>query len=181
MGIVLVVLSRMVGAVATRVGERVRAKLEERRLRVRQVGAPRSKPLAGALSQVVRKARPALRTRERDSEPAPDPEPAAEVELQLQPPIPGRPGAQIWRLPAVTLFKAAPVVELSQTDVRAQAKVIEETLASFNIQAKVIEVSTGPTVTQFGLEPAPGVAVNKILARQHDLSLRLGATALRLE
>jgi len=59
--------------------------------------------------------------------------------------------------------------------------VIEETLASFNVQARVIEVSSGPTVTQFGLEPAPGVAVNKILARQHDLSLRLGATALRLE
>jgi DNA segregation ATPase FtsK/SpoIIIE, S-DNA-T family len=36
-------------------------------------------------------------------------------------------------------------------------------------------------VTQFGLEPAPGVAVNKILARHHDLSLRLGAASLRLE
>ena len=33
-------------------------------------------------------------------------------------------------------------------------KVIEETLASFNVQARVVEVSSGPTVTQFGLEPA---------------------------
>ena len=38
---------------------------------------------------------------------------------------------------------------------RAQAKVIEETLASFNVQARVVEVSSGPTVTQFGLEPGP--------------------------
>jgi len=153
---------------------KVRAKLAEPRLKVNQVGGQQARPLAGAIKEAVRKARPASRPRE--VEPPLEPE-----ELELQPSIPGRNGAQLWRLPAVTLFKSAPIVEQSQTDVRAQAKVIEETLASFNIQARVTEVSTGPTVTQFGLEPSPGVAVNKILARQHDLSLRLGAVALRME
>ncbi|MGE3909350.1 MAG: DNA translocase FtsK, partial [Chloroflexota bacterium] len=153
---------------------KIRAKLAEPRLRVKQAGSQQARPLAGAIKQVVRKARPAPRPRQ--DEPV-----AEQPELELQAPVPGRNGAQTWRLPAVTLFKSAPVVEQSQSDVRAQAKVIEETLASFNIQARVTEVSTGPTVTQFGLEPAPGVAVNKILARQHDLSLRLGATALRME
>jgi S-DNA-T family DNA segregation ATPase FtsK/SpoIIIE len=160
----------LAGGVIMRGYVAAKARITAPRLKVLQVGKPQSKPLAGAISQVVRKARPNLR-------PAPEPEP----ELELQPPVPGRAGAQAWRLPALALFKAAPVVEQSQTDVRAQARMIEETLASFNIQSRVIEVSTGPTVTQFGLEPAPGVAVNRILARANDLSLRLGATALRLE
>jgi S-DNA-T family DNA segregation ATPase FtsK/SpoIIIE len=161
-------VSALVGAVVA-----LKAKLAEPRLKVTRVGAPRSKPLAGAITQVVRKARPSARSRE--------PEPVDDSALELQPGVPGSSGTQVWRLPAVTLFKSAPAVELSQGDVRAQAKVIEETLASFNVQARVVEVSSGPTVTQFGLEPAPGVTVNKIMARQHDLSLRLGATALRME
>jgi DNA segregation ATPase FtsK/SpoIIIE, S-DNA-T family len=151
----------------------LRAKLNEPKLKVTRVGVPQTKPLAGAIQQVVRKARPERRLKEQD--------PEAEPELELQTPLPGTSGTKLWRLPNLAIFKAAPVVELSQTDVRAQAKVIEETLASFNVQARVVEVSSGPTVTQFGLEPAPGVAVNRILARQHDLSLRLGASALRLE
>ncbi|MBA2450517.1 MAG: DNA translocase FtsK 4TM domain-containing protein [Chloroflexi bacterium] len=86
-----------------------------------------------------------------------------------------------WRLPPMTLLTVGTPAELSQADVRAQARIIEETLQSFNIQARVTEVNSGPTVTQFGLEPGPGVAVNRIMARNNDLALRLGASALRLE
>jgi len=177
LGVGIVVTTRLVaGSVGVIVGaiNALRLKLAEPKLKVTRAGVPQPKPLAGAVSQVVRKARSATRAREQAPE-------EQQPELELQAPIPGTSGAQLWKLPAVTIFKSAPIVEMSQGDVRAQAKVIEETLASFNVQAKVIEVSSGPTVTQFGLEPAPGVAVNKILARQHDLSLRLGATALRLE
>jgi len=174
-GVGMIVTTRVVasgvGAVIGSISA-LRAKLAEPKLKVNRVGVPQSKPLAGALQQVVRKARPSIRSREAEPE---------TIQPELQAPIPGTSGAQVWKLPNVSIFKSAPVVELSQTDVRAQAKVIEETLASFNVQARVVEVSSGPTVTQFGLEPAPGVAVNKILARQHDLSLRLGASALRLE
>jgi S-DNA-T family DNA segregation ATPase FtsK/SpoIIIE len=171
-GVWLGIVAVLTGGMIARGYAAAKAKLTAPRLKVLQVGKPQTKPLASAISQVVRKARPALRP-PKEAEPEP--------ELELQPPVPGRAGAQSWRLPAIGLFKLAPVVEQSQTDVRAQARMIEETLASFNIQSRVIEVSTGPTVTQFGLEPAPGVAVNRILARANDLSLRLGATALRLE
>src|SRR3712207_7765821 len=41
--------------------------------------------------------------------------------------------------------------------------------------------NVGPAVTQFGIEPAPGVAVSRILSRQNDLALRLGASPIRLE
>lgn len=62
-----------------------------------------------------------------------------------------------------------------------QARIIEETLASFGIEARVVDINRGPAVTQFGVEPAVGVAVNRIMARRDDLALRLAATPLRLE
>jgi S-DNA-T family DNA segregation ATPase FtsK/SpoIIIE len=79
------------------------------------------------------------------------------------------------------LFESGAAAQVSQVDVRQRARTIEETLASFNIEARVVEVNQGPTVTQFGIEPSPGVAVRRILALQNDLGLRLGAWPVRFE
>ena len=164
------------GRACWRLAQTIEARLTAPRLKVHRVGTPSPRPLAGTLAQVVRKARPIARAAVAPVEREPE-------TLSLPPgPAPiGPNGVPAWRLPAIALFQAAAPVEMSQTDVRAQARMIEETLQSFNVQARVVEVSSGPTVTQFGLEPAPGVAVNRILARSNDLALRLGASALRLE
>jgi S-DNA-T family DNA segregation ATPase FtsK/SpoIIIE len=79
------------------------------------------------------------------------------------------------------LLDATVAQEMGQADIRRRIRVIEETLASFNIQARVVEVNQGPTVTQFGVQPAPGITVNRIVARQNDLALALGAYPLRIE
>jgi len=68
----------------------------------------------------------------------------------------------------------------SPTELKARARIIEDTLLSFNVEARVVKVQQGPAITQFGLDPAPGVAVNKIVSRQNDLALRLGAPTLRV-
>jgi S-DNA-T family DNA segregation ATPase FtsK/SpoIIIE len=90
-------------------------------------------------------------------------------------------GQATWRLPAVDVFRQMPLAEVSAADLAARARVIEETLATFNIEARVVEANQGPAVTQFGIEPAPGNAVSRVLARQNDLALRLGASPIRLE
>ena len=169
------------GLALTRIGLRGSAALARRlsrpRLRVNQASASPSRPLVRTLSKVARMPRPAAES-DRPSPPAAEPAPATSSASPV--PSPGQ-GGVTWRLPQAGLFTQATSVELSQADVRAQARVIEETLQSFNIQVRVVEVNSGPTVTQFGLEPAPGVAVNRILSRGNDLALRLGATSLRLE
>jgi DNA segregation ATPase FtsK/SpoIIIE, S-DNA-T family len=111
--------------------------------------------------------------------PVPEPLPeATQIELDelSEPPPPG-----VWKLPPISLFQPSKGGVLSEVEIRERARTIEETLLSFNIEAKVVEVHQGPTVTQFGLEPAPGVAVNRILARGNDLALRMGASPIRLE
>lgn len=86
-----------------------------------------------------------------------------------------------WRLPNLSLFRERSVEQLGASALKERAAVIEETLASFSLVARVVAINQGPAVTQFGLEPADGVAVNKILARQNDLALRLGVSPIRLE
>lgn len=86
-----------------------------------------------------------------------------------------------WSLPPLDLLEITSEQELSQADIRRRVRIIEETLQNFNIQARVVEVNQGPAVTQFGVQPAPGVSVSRIVARQNDLALVLAAAPIRIE
>jgi S-DNA-T family DNA segregation ATPase FtsK/SpoIIIE len=110
----------------------------------------------------------------------PEPRPAQERVRSREQRIAPREGTP-WRRPeAAILGRATDGGSFSPTELKARARIIEETLDSFNIQARVVEVQQGPAITQFGLDPAPGVAVNRIVQRQNDLALRLGAPTLRV-
>ena len=61
------------------------------------------------------------------------------------------------------------------------AKKLEETLKSFGVEAKVINVSRGPAVTRYELQPSPGVKVSKIVNLSDDISLNLAASGVRIE
>ncbi len=62
-----------------------------------------------------------------------------------------------------------------------QSELLEETLASFSIEAKVVNVSQGPVVTRYELQPAPGIKVSRITALADDLALALAAEDVRIE
>jgi DNA segregation ATPase FtsK/SpoIIIE, S-DNA-T family len=61
------------------------------------------------------------------------------------------------------------------------AKKLIETLASFGVGAKVVNISKGPTVTRYELQPNIGVKVSKIVNLADDIALNLAATAVRIE
>lgn len=61
------------------------------------------------------------------------------------------------------------------------AKKLEETLQSFGVDAKVINISRGPAVTRYELQPSPGVKVSKIVNLSDDISLNLAASGVRIE
>ncbi len=60
------------------------------------------------------------------------------------------------------------------------SRVLERTLADFDVEGKVSEVHPGPVITLFEYEPAPGMKVNQILNRQDDLALALKAQRIRI-
>ncbi|MCY6356649.1 FtsK/SpoIIIE family DNA translocase [Clostridium sp. ZS2-4] len=58
---------------------------------------------------------------------------------------------------------------------------LEETLSSFGVEAKVIQVTKGPSVTRFELQPNAGVKVSKITHLADDIALSLAASSIRIE
>jgi S-DNA-T family DNA segregation ATPase FtsK/SpoIIIE len=65
--------------------------------------------------------------------------------------------------------------------VRQNATLLEKTLASFGVAAKVIQISRGPVITRYELQPAPGVKVSKIKTLTDDIALSLASAGVRIE
>lgn len=64
---------------------------------------------------------------------------------------------------------------------RQTGDLLIETLRSFNIEAKLVNISVGPVVTRFELQPAAGVRVNRITSLSNDIALALAAPRVRIE
>ncbi len=83
---------------------------------------------------------------------------------------------RVWMKPDLALLDTVTVrKERLHDEIKANIKLIEQTLASFDVEATVIGVNSGPSVTQYELQPGVGVPVRKITALQNDLSLALSA------
>lgn len=66
--------------------------------------------------------------------------------------------------------------ELKETALRLQ-----ETLKTFNVNVTVTDISQGPSVTRYELQPEQGVKVSKIVGLADDIKLNLAATDIRIE
>ena len=73
-----------------------------------------------------------------------------------------------------------PVANLAEY-LRQTGLLLEETLGTFNIEARVTDITRGPTITRFELEPAPGIKVSRFLALADDIALALKAQRVRVE
>ncbi len=84
--------------------------------------------------------------------------------------------------PAGILVKSKPQARTQSSQrIEERAKIIEKTLLSFGVAAKVVNVSQGPAVTRFELQPGPGVKVASIVNLSQDLALALAAQDVRME
>ncbi len=88
-----------------------------------------------------------------------------------------------YEFPSVELLKQNPFTgrKGSKQIVLNNAKKLEETLRSFGVKAKVLNVSCGPTVTRYELQPEQGVKVSKIVGLADDIALNLAASGIRIE
>ena len=65
-------------------------------------------------------------------------------------------------------------------ETKAAALNLKSTLAEFKIEAEVTGIQKGPVVTMFEILPAPGVKLNRIVALQDNIALRLAASSVRI-
>lgn len=90
---------------------------------------------------------------------------------------------ELYKYPPVTLLKApkrGPNNDLSE-ELRQNAELLVNTLKSFGVQTRVIDISRGPTVTRYELQPSAGVKISKITGLADDIALNLAAAGVRIE
>jgi S-DNA-T family DNA segregation ATPase FtsK/SpoIIIE len=87
-----------------------------------------------------------------------------------------------YKLPGIDLLQTPvplPAGALKE-DFNANAALLEETLLSFDIEAKVVEISQGPVVTLYELEPAPGVRVASVTTLSDNIALAMKSVSVRI-
>jgi S-DNA-T family DNA segregation ATPase FtsK/SpoIIIE len=158
---------------------------------VHRPGSPAEKP--------VKEEKPAEK-KEEPKAAVEEPEPAAKEQalaipapkplpVQTKAPAPPAPRPQRkavsetgYIFPPMTLLDADGVDDATTDDeyIQEKAKVLEDTLAEFGVAVKVVGIETGPVITQYELELAPGIKVNRVVSLSDDIAMALKAPSVRI-
>ena len=119
--------------------------------------------------------------------PSLDYEPAAEAEDDpldeptpvLPPPTPAA-GRVPYRLPQPSILKRSAAARGAAQDHDRIARQLVEALANFGVEARVIGMVTGPRVTRYELQLAPGIKVSRVSQLRDDLAYALATTEIRI-
>ncbi|MEH7784905.1 DNA translocase FtsK, partial [Bacillus thuringiensis] len=87
-----------------------------------------------------------------------------------------------YTVPPLALLSIPQQTALDNTEwLEEQKELLDTTFNNFHVGAHVINVSQGPAVTRFEVQPDPGVKVNKITNLSDDIKLSLAAKDIRIE
>lgn len=88
-----------------------------------------------------------------------------------------------YHFPPVELLRPSVNADDSNAmqELQDNGKKLIETLASFGVKASIVDISRGPSVTRFELQPAAGVKISKITNLADDIALNLAANGVRIE
>ncbi|NUO62195.1 MAG: cell division protein FtsK [Gemmatimonadaceae bacterium] len=105
-----------------------------------------------------------------------DDEIAAAIDARAEP----GPGSD--ELPPTDLLTPPPArnAETGKRELDAMAVKLKDALKTFRVDAEIRDRTTGPVVTQFEVEPAPGVKVRQIANLANDLALAMRAPSIRI-
>ena len=102
-----------------------------------------------------------------------------------EPFVPDEPAAAPpeYQLPPITLLREASGVsgDVSADELRQNAQLLVDTLQSFGVQTRIIDISRGPAVTRYELQPSAGVKISKITSLADDIALNLASSGVRIE
>jgi DNA segregation ATPase FtsK/SpoIIIE, S-DNA-T family len=68
----------------------------------------------------------------------------------------------------------------SKEELMANARLMQQTLAQFDIEVSLGDITKGPTITRYELHPAPGVKLEKITALNNNIAAALKAERIHI-
>ena len=88
-----------------------------------------------------------------------------------------------YKFPPISLLKP-PIFEnaaATENDLDTTAAHLVDTLRSFGVETRIVDISRGPTVTRYELQPCAGVKISKITNLADDIALNLATAGVRIE
>lgn len=94
-----------------------------------------------------------------------------------------KPEERPFILPSTDLLSKPKISQKAMTEqeLKETAMKLQTTLESFGVRVTVTNVSCGPAVTRYELQPEQGVKVSKITSLSDDIKLNLAASDIRIE
>ena len=88
-----------------------------------------------------------------------------------------------YKKPSLELLNLPSNIDRSgiSKSLKEKARLLEKTMHNFNVDAKVVQVTQGPAVTRYEIQPNTGVKVSKIVGLSDDIALNLRAKSIRME
>ncbi len=151
---------------------------------------------------------PFVAPRDREKEPARAAAPAAATPLQSSPAAekarrapeiadPGKPAkpAQLtaasrqgdlfdeYELPGLDLLadpQTSSQPKIDKLSLERNARLLETVLDDFNVKGEITAVRTGPVVTMYELEPAPGIKASRVIGLADDIARNMSAISARV-
>lgn len=125
-------------------------------------------------------------------EPETEPEPKAlekppkagdETKANAEEEKPTEPAGESYSFPPLNLLKEnkRPAGATSEKELHATAENLVDVLRSFGVETRVLDISRGPTVTRYELQPSAGVKISKITGLADDIALNLATAGVRIE
>ncbi len=88
-----------------------------------------------------------------------------------------------YELPSLDLLADAvgePAPKLDKLALERNARLLETVLDDFNVKGEITAVRTGPVVTMYELEPAPGIKASRIIGLAEDIARNMSAISARV-
>lgn len=95
-----------------------------------------------------------------------------------------KPEEYVYEKPSIELLNPPmenPDEEDTTNELRQNAEKLVDTLQSFGVQTRIVDISRGPSVTRYELQPSAGVKISKITNLADDIALNLAAAGVRIE
>lgn len=88
-----------------------------------------------------------------------------------------------YHYPPVELLDESPDEsdENAQAELQANAQKLVDTLDSFGVKTHILDISRGPSVTRYEVQPMAGVKISRITALSDDIALNLAVAGIRME
>lgn len=92
-------------------------------------------------------------------------------------------GPRAYERPAIELFGKLPKVDNAgaQEEMHKTADLLVSTLDSFGVPTRILDVTRGPSVTRYEIQPQAGVKISRITNLADDIALNLAAAGVRIE